>query len=200
MKTFNSFLTKKDRENKDHLYVLGYVLEKAGFKITNKLNDEEPYIYVHKPSSFDPLIEQLSFGGVRIYTRGKDTVCYRSQNKVETEPFGTARQLNVNEMFKDLIDEKDKKFIGQRIIFYIIQELKDFFIKSAKAEREEAHYGKDRHPWRSQPTNVYLTKTTYVARQNTIVLKIVAASFNQTLHSNGMSKICKKITIGKWVR
>lgn len=138
MKSFSSFLNKKDRENKEHLHTLFRILEKAGFQVDDHLDDtKEPYIYVRKPSGIDPVIEHLSFGGVRIYTRGKDIVCYRPQNKHSTEPFGTTYQLDIEGMFKDLVKEEDKKLVGNRIIFYIIKELKNFFIQSAQAEREE---------------------------------------------------------------
>jgi len=125
-------MDKKEREHKEHLHILLQILQKAGFKVGNHLdNDKEPYIFVRKP------VEKLSFDGVRIYIRGKDIVCYRPQNKEHTEPFGTSNQLDLEGMFKDLIRDTDKKMIGNRIIFYVVQELKEFFVNSAKAERDE---------------------------------------------------------------
>jgi hypothetical protein len=137
VRTFSSFLTSKERENKEHLNVIQKLLERAGFQVTNKLDDDkEPYVYIHKPVDADPILEGLSFGGARLYTRGSDLICYRSQNKSNTEPFGTTYFLDVKGMFKDLVKEHDKDKIGHRIIFYIIQEMKNFFVKSARAEKE----------------------------------------------------------------
>src|SRR6185503_15682135 len=100
MKTFGSYLARKDRDIKSHLRLLEQILTKAGFQVVNYLDDnKEPYIYVRKTTNIDPVVEQLSFNGIRIYTRGKDIVCYRPQNKEATEPFGTTYQLDINEMF-----------------------------------------------------------------------------------------------------
>jgi hypothetical protein len=138
MRSFSSFLTRKDRQNKEHLLTLFHVFKKAGFQIDNHLDDiKEPYLFIRKPVSIDPILEQLSFGGIRIYTRGSDIVCYRSQNKEQTEPFGTTYQLDISGMFKDLVRETNKDLLGHQIIFYIIKEVKDFFIRSAQAEKEE---------------------------------------------------------------
>jgi len=144
MKSFSSFLVKKDRVNKENLHVLKNILDKAGFQVANHLDDhKEPYLYVYKPIDIDPVMEQLSFGGVRLYTRGRDLVCYRAQNKEKTEPFGEAQQLDIKEMFKDLVKDFDKEKIGYRIIFYVIKELKEYFIQSAIAEREADTGGDD---------------------------------------------------------
>lgn len=144
MRSFSSFLTRKDRENKEHLLTLFHILEKAGFQVNNHLDDiKEPYLFIRKPVDVDPILEQLSFGGVRIYTRGNDIICYRSQNKEHTEPFGTTYQLDISGMFKDLVNETNKDILGKQIIFYILKELKDFFIRSAQAEKEDDTGGPD---------------------------------------------------------
>ncbi len=144
MRKFSSFIVKKDRENKEHLHTLQSILEKAGFQVANHLDDQkEPYLYIYKPVDIDPIMEQLSFGGVRLYTRGKDLVCYRAQNKEKTEPFGEAQELDVKTMFKDLVKDFDKEKIGYRIIFYVIKELKEYFIQSALAEKEQDTGGED---------------------------------------------------------
>lgn len=135
MRNFHTFMDSKQRETKEHLHILRQILGKAGFQVSNFLDDtREPYIFVHKPVSVSPIIEGLSFGGVRVYSRGKDIICYRSQNKEHTEPFGGTYHLDVTGIFKDLITE-DKDRIGHKIIFYIIKELKDFFVQSAEAEK-----------------------------------------------------------------
>ncbi len=132
MKSFGTFLNLKDRENKKNLSILRDIFEKSGFGVTDFLSDrKEPYIYIHKPQ----IAESLSFGGVRIYTRGKDIICYRVQNKEYTQPFGSAYHLDVTGMFRSMIKE-DKDKVGEKIAEYLVSELKDFFIKSAKYEKE----------------------------------------------------------------
>src|SRR3954466_12927466 len=100
MKSFGEFLGKRERENRDHLRLLAKILETAGFRVAEHLdNRKEPYFYIHKPG----LAESLSFGGVRVYTRGQDIICYRSQNKEQTEPFGSTYELDIKGMFKDMV-------------------------------------------------------------------------------------------------
>lgn len=144
MRSFTNFLDSKTRSNKEHLHLLQHILSKAGFQTENHLDDDkEPYVYIKKPVDVDPIIEHLSFDGVRLFTRGKDLIVYRAQNKSESEPYGTARQIDIKGMFKDLVHEASKDLIGNRIIFNIIQELTNYFLQSAKAEREEDAGGPD---------------------------------------------------------
>ena len=138
MRSFSTFVDSKERKNKENLHLLEQMLQRAGFQVSNYLDDKkEAYIFVHKPTDVDPIIENLTFEGIRLYTRGNDLVCYRAQNKKETEPYGNTYLLDVKGMFKDLVKEHDKDKVGHRIIFNIIKELKDFFVSSAEAEKQE---------------------------------------------------------------
>lgn len=145
MKSFSDFLGKRDRDNKEHLGILGKILEKAGFQVATFLDDrKEPHVFVHKPDAIDSILESLSFEGVRIYARGKDIICYRPQNKESTEPFGNAYMLDVKGMFKDILKETHKKDkIGHEIAKYVIEEIKNFFLQSAKAEKDQTPNDQD---------------------------------------------------------
>ncbi len=138
MKRFSAFLERKDRQNKDNLRLLGKILEKAGFGVKDNLkHHEDPYIYIEKPIGADPIIESLEFGGIRIYTRGKDIISFRPQNKEQAEPFGTAYLLDVKGMFKDLISEGQSDKTAKDLIKYLVEEILNFFLHSAKLQNDE---------------------------------------------------------------
>lgn len=136
MNSFGNFISKRDRDNREHLKILGTILKKAGFKITPHLDDPtDPYFYIHKPTDLSPLIEDLTFGGLRVYARGKDIICYRVQQKHDVEPYGTSYNLSVQDMYKEMLDEDEKK-LPYLIIYHIVNELKNFFLQSANDENE----------------------------------------------------------------
>jgi len=138
MRRFSEFLDRKDRENKDHLHILKDLLEMAGFDVKNHLNHhEDPYLYIRKPSDAEPVVDNLSFGGIRIYTRGKDIISFRPQNKEAAEPFGTAYLLDVKGMYKDLMKDHKEERVGKKLSKYIIEEVLNFFVHSAKAEKDD---------------------------------------------------------------
>lgn len=138
MRNFSTFLATKDREDREHLRILNHIFEKAGFQVANHIDDQkEAYIFVRKPADVEPILETLSFEGIRIFTRGKE-LCFRAQNKENVEPWGSAYSLNIREMFKDLVHEShDKEKVGHLIIKFLIQEVKNFFVQSAQAEKEK---------------------------------------------------------------
>lgn len=138
MKLFSAFLERKDRENKDHLRLLGKVLHKAGFTVKDHLDHHgDPFLYVEKPINHDPIIESLEFNGIRLYTRGKDIISWRPQNKEAAEPFGTAYLLDIKNMYKDLMQDGQDEKTGKDLVKYIIEEVLNFFIHAAKAQKEE---------------------------------------------------------------
>lgn len=131
-------MERKDRTNKNNLRVLGKVLARAGFHVKDHLDHhQDPYLYVEKPAGYDPLIESLTFGGVRLYTRGTDIVSFRPQNKESAEPFGLAYLLDVKGMYKDLIREQNTDKIGLDLIRYLVEEMLNFFVISAKRQSDE---------------------------------------------------------------
>lgn len=138
MRNFNNFLNRKQRLNKHHLKILGEVLGRCGFIVRNHLNHhEDPYIYVEKPVEYDRILEDLEFGGIRIYTRGTNIISFRPQNKENVEPFGTAYLLDVKGMYKDLMHKSQDVEAGKDLIKYIVEEVLNFFIFCAKAQKEE---------------------------------------------------------------
>jgi hypothetical protein len=136
MRTFGEFLTKRDRDNREHLKILGHILDRAGFKVKPHLDEtHDPCIYIKKPLEIDPALEDLSFGGIRIYARGKDIICFRAQMRDDAEPYGETYQLDVAGMYKDMMDENHEK-LPYLIIYHLIKQITDFFITSAKAEMD----------------------------------------------------------------
>lgn len=138
MRSFGSFLDDKNRQHKEQLTLLKHILERAGFQVADHVSDpKESYLYVFKPQDVEPLLEDLSFDGIRIYLRGKDMVCFRVQNKETAEPYGETYSLDIKNLFKQLLHE-DKDKAGLLIIKHIISELKRFFVQSAEAEKQGA--------------------------------------------------------------
>ena len=138
MKRFSNFLKRKDRENKNNLRVLGKVLARAGFLVRDHLDHhQDAYLYVEKPISYDPLIETLTFGGIRIYTVGNSIVAFRPQNRENAEPFGLSYSLDITNMYKDLIKEQNTDKIGLDLIRYLVEEVLNYFVLSAKRQSDE---------------------------------------------------------------
>jgi len=129
---FHEFVDKKEREARHHLGLMKKVLEKGGFEVMDKMERREsPYIFIHSPDG------NLPFEGVRMYEIGGE-VAYRIQKRPDTQPYGRAYAVPVEQMFEDLLGEEDMndEKRGKEIIEAVVKELKDFFERSAKAERE----------------------------------------------------------------
>lgn len=130
---FREFVDKKERAARHHLDLVKQVLGKGGFEVTDHLEDNkgEPYIYIVNPS------DDLPFEGVRMYEIGGE-ISYRIQKRPDTQPYGKAYSVPVEKMFEDLLgeDDLDDKKRGKEIMEAIVKELKDFFERSAKAERD----------------------------------------------------------------
>jgi len=138
MRNFSAFVKRKDRTNKDHLRLLGKILKKSGFSVKDFLDHhEDPYLYIEKPVDHDKIIESLEFGGIRVFSKGTDIIAYRPQNNLSCQPFGAAYLLDVKGMFKDLMKEGQNDETGKDLIKYIVEEVLNFFLRAAKAQREE---------------------------------------------------------------
>ena len=137
MRSFSSYVERQDRQNKDNLRTLGYILSKAGFKVHDHLNHHgDPFLYIEKPTEHDRMIETLEFGGIRLYNRGSDLVCYRTQNRETTEPYGAAYLLDVKGMYKNLLQEKEER-VAQNLVRYLVEEVLNFFMQSAIAKNKD---------------------------------------------------------------
>lgn len=127
MKLFLEFLHRKERESKKHLKILSKALKKAKFKIHEKLNEDDPYIFVYGED------KDLPFEGIRIYSIGS-SLAYRAQKEKDTEPFGKAYPLDLEDIFNDVMGElANEKKAGLKVIDLLGKELRKFFKDSAKA-------------------------------------------------------------------
>lgn len=130
MKDFREFVDKKSRRSKYELNVLKQVFEHNGFKVEDKTKDDEPHLFIKSPN------DDLSFGGIRVYKIGS-SLAFRVQKESDTHPYGKAYSLNVNEMYEDLItDKQDEEIAGTEVMKAVVQEVKSFFEKSAIAEKD----------------------------------------------------------------
>lgn len=138
MDQFLEFVDRKQREAKKHLKLIERLLRKGGMQVFAHLEQEEdPYIFVKSPS------HKLSFDGLRIYEIG-EMVAYRIQKEEKTHPFGKAYLLDLEDMFNDFMSENmEEEEAGKKVIESVVEELKKFFQKSAKAEQEMRNSGQD---------------------------------------------------------
>lgn len=133
IKTFTDFLDKKHRDMVHQLDLIKKVLDKHGMTTESFLHDEEsPYIFCFSPS------KGTSFDGIRLYKIGNE-FAYRIQKEDKTHPYGKAYPLHIEEMFRDLLSEKDtdQKAAGMKVIDLLGKQIKKFFEKSLEAEQEE---------------------------------------------------------------
>lgn len=127
---FSNFLDKKIKKTRDELEILKGILEEANFDVKDFIKEEDPYLYLVNPK------KDLSFEGVRIYKIGSG-LAYRVQNETNTEPYGVAYPLNVEQSFEDIIsDLDDENKAAELIKKSISEEFNGFFDKSRKAEEE----------------------------------------------------------------
>jgi hypothetical protein len=130
MTVFMEFVDRKQREAIKHLKLLEQLFKQSGMKVQNFIEEEEPYLFVYSPD------ERLSFDGIRIYEIGGE-IAYRIQKEPDTQPYGRAYQLNLEEMFNDLMaDNLKEEQAGKEVIKGVIEEIKKFFKKTAEAEAE----------------------------------------------------------------
>lgn len=128
-KSFHEFVDRKKRECRKHLALLKKLFEKTGFRVIERLEDDDPYIYVKNTS------KNVSFDGVRVYKLG-DTVAYRVAKQEQTHPYGKAYMLAVEDMFDDFISEYDEGEAIKMVVTEVSKEMKKFFTKSEEAEYE----------------------------------------------------------------
>ena len=129
MKSFLEFVDKRTRESKKQLGILKRVLEKGGMSVVDFSEEEDPHLFLKGSKN-------LSFEGVRIYKIGGEIV-FRVQKEENTHPYGTAYPIQVEEMYDDIIsDEMDEEKAGKEVIKSISEEMRKFFNRSDKAEKE----------------------------------------------------------------
>lgn len=129
MKSFLEFVDKRIRESKKQLDILKRVLEKGGMSVVDFSEEEDPHLFLKGSKN-------LSFEGVRIYKIGGEIV-FRVQKEENTHPYGKAYSLQVEEMYDDILsDEMDEEKAGKEVIKSISEEMRKFFNRSDKAEKE----------------------------------------------------------------
>jgi hypothetical protein len=134
MKHFLEFIDQKTREARRQLTLIRRILEQKGMEAEALLDDlgeeDEPYVFVKAPN------ENLSFHGIRIYKVG-DNIAYRVVKEKDTQPYGKAFPLEVEEMFEDLIgDRMNEEIAGKRVMEAICGEVEKFFQKCVRAEQD----------------------------------------------------------------
>lgn len=128
---FGDYVGKKERQAKKQLGIIKEILSQQGMAVKDHLEEEDPYIFLQNPNG------GTQFQGIRIYKIG-DYLCYRVQNEESTHPYGKAYQLEVEDMFQDLVSDEDynQEQAGKEVMKSIVEELRKFFAKSAEAEKE----------------------------------------------------------------
>ena len=131
MEVFLEFVDRKQRESRRHLKIVEKLLNSNGLQCKAHIEDEDPYVFVKSTQG------KLSFDGIRIYEIG-NVLAYRVVKEEQTEPFGKAYSLNMEEMFNDFMGENKMKEeeAGKKVMEGVLNELKKFFDKSASAERD----------------------------------------------------------------
>lgn len=124
---FSSFLDIKNKEIKKELGLIKEILSN-NFQIEDFLSKEDPYIYIKST-------DEAPFQGVRVYKIGSN-IAYRIQNDSETEPYGKAYPLNLEEIFNDIIPDMNEEEAGEAVASALVAEFQNFFKKSAEAEKE----------------------------------------------------------------
>lgn len=129
--TFLEYVDKKQREGIRQLEIIKRILRTNDLQVASHLQTklDDPFLFVYNPES--------GKFGVRVYKIGNDIV-YRIQKKEKTQPYGRARILNVEETYDGIkLEKKKDEATIKELINSIGSELKEFFKKSIKAEKED---------------------------------------------------------------
>ena len=137
---FIEFIDKKEREAKKQLKIIEKILISHGMNVKNHLSNNDPYLFVYNPK------KSTFFEGIRIYKIG-DQIAFRVQKEEKTEPFGRAYPMDIEEMFTDLITDYKPEEAAKRIMIAVTTEVKNFFKKSAEAERDLRSKEFDHNPF-----------------------------------------------------
>lgn len=135
---FSSFLDKKNKQARKELGLVKEVLEEGEMQVEDHLESEPPYLFLKGEGT------NLDFEGVRIYKVGSN-LAYRIQKESNTEPYGAAYPLNIEDMFGDLITDLDEEKAAEEIKKTLVAEFKNFFKKSSEAQEKINSDGTDIH-------------------------------------------------------
>lgn len=126
---FSSFLDKKNKQSVRELGIIRDMLAEGEFKVEDFLKEESPYVFVNCTN------DGLDFEGVRVYKVGSN-LAYRVQKENKTEPYGAAYSLNIEDLFGDLVSDMSEDDAAEEIKKAVVEEFKNFFQKSSKAQDE----------------------------------------------------------------
>ena len=131
MQNFMEFVDRKQRESREQLRLVKKILDEAKMEVKDHLDEgDEPYLFVKANN------KKLPFEGIRLYHIG-DQIAYRVQNLEDTEPYGKAYALNMEDMFNDFMSENmGEDEAGKKVMESVVKEIKKFFKRSAEAEEE----------------------------------------------------------------
>lgn len=125
---FSSFLDRKVKEAKRQLKIIRDIVSESDLKVEDFLDGHEPHLFLANPT------KDLDFG-VRIYKVGSD-LAYRIQRRKDTQPYGEAYPLNLEDSFADLVSDMTEDEAAEKIKKAVVEELKMFFKKSSEAHDE----------------------------------------------------------------
>jgi|688.fasta_scaffold313543_2 hypothetical protein len=125
---FSSFLDIKNKQTKKELGILKEILSNNNFQVEDFTSKEEPYIYLKST-------DDAPFQGVRIYKIGSN-YAYRIQNESETQPYGQAYPINLEEIFNDIIPDMTEEEAAETVASALAEEFHTFFKKSAEFHKD----------------------------------------------------------------
>ena len=132
---FSSFLDRKTREARRQLEIIKDALSEGDIKVKGFLKGEEPYLFVEDPEG------QMEFG-IRVYKVGS-SMAYRIQRESETQPYGEAYPIDLEEYFSDLVSDMDEDEAAEKVKKALVREIKSFFRKSSEATDKLLSSGSD---------------------------------------------------------
>ena len=129
--SFTSFVDKKMREGRRQLGLVKRILERQGMTVSEHLKEDSPYIFIKSPT------KSLSFDGIRIFKPAADLMAFRVQKMEDTQPYGKAYPLDLEEMFDDYMGDNYKpEEAAHQIMQAVTEEITKFFTKRADAEND----------------------------------------------------------------
>lgn len=125
---FSSFLDIKNKNIIRELKIIKEILSKE-FLVEDFLNKENPYLFLKFKNN------QLQFEGLRIYKVGSN-IAYRVQNYNDSEPYGKAYPLNLEEAFEDLVPDSSEEEAAKIISDLLVNEFERFYELSCEAQNK----------------------------------------------------------------
>lgn len=150
---FQDFVDRKHRKAIRELKILEQIVKMGGFETKGFFEDKfDPYVFVKSNT-------ETPFEGIRLYKIG-DHIAYRVQNEVDSHPYGSAFDLNVEAMFDDYVEDGEHKHLGEKVAKSVVEDLKHFFKINAQMSRDMLKDGMAQDPFKQPQTNSLVLKAT----------------------------------------